>query len=350
MKKLKDYNFFGKKVLVRCDFNVPLENGKILDDFRIRKTLPTLEYLCQKRAKLILISHLGRPKGKIVEELRLEPVAKRIEKLMKKKILKAKECIGKKVEKLANSLKEGEILLLENVRFCPGEENNDLKFAKSLAKMGQIFVNEAFSVSHRNHASVSLLPKILPSAVGFLFQKEIENLENFLKNYKKPLVALLGGKKVKDKASLIEKFSRIGDWVLVNHLIWKEIKKEKLKIGKNVLSPVDGINEGKVSLDIGPKTIKIFKEKISLAKTIFWNGPFGKIEEKKYEKGTKELAKAILKSKAFSLIGGGETIEFTNKLGITEKFSFASTGGGAMLKFLAGERLPGLESLGYYGN
>jgi len=348
LRKLKDFQFERKRVLVRCDFNVPIKNGKILDDFRIRKTIPTINFLKEKGAKIILISHFGDPEGKVVEELRLDPVAEHLQKLINQKIIKLNEAIGENVERKVNSLKEGEILMLENIRFYPGEQKNDPDFAKSLAKLGEIFINEAFSVSHRAHASVVGLAKILPSGIGFLFEKEMRVLENFLKNYKRPLVALVGGRKVKDKAPLIEKFSEIGDWVLVNHLIWKEIKegKAKIKVKENVLFPVDGKDES----DIGPKTIQIFREKILKAKIIFWNGPFGKIEDERYIEGTKKLAEAILESKAFSLIGGGETIEFTNKLGITQKFSFASTGGGALLKFLAGERLPGLEALGYYGD
>jgi phosphoglycerate kinase len=352
MKKITDFDFSGKKVLVRCDFNVPFEKGKILDDFRIKKTLPTIEFLVKKRAKVILISHFGDPEGKVVEELRLNPIAERLKKLLKKRVLKLDECLGEKVEKAVSSLKEGEILILENIRFYPQEEENDLNFAKEISKLGEIFINEAFSVSHRAHASIVGIPKFLPSGIGLLFEKEINFLEKFLKEYKKPLVVLIGGKKIKDKAPLVEKFLEIGDKILVNHLIAKEIKegKVKVKFPEKILFPIDGIDKNGEYFDIGPKTIENFKEKIKEAKTIFWNGPFGKIEEKKYQKGTKEIAKAILKSKALSLIGGGETIEFTNKLGITEKFSFASTGGGALLSFLAGKRLPGLEVLGYYGD
>jgi phosphoglycerate kinase len=346
-QKLNQGNFEGKRVLVRCDFNVPIENGKVLDDFRILKALDTINFLIEKKAKVILISHFGDPEGKRIESLSLDPVAKRLEELLNQKVKKLEEAIGEKVEKEVFSMKEGEVLLLENIRFYPGEEECDLDFAKSLAKLGEFFVNEAFSVCHRKHASVYLLPKLLPSFFGFQLEKELENLENFLKNYQKPLVCLIGGKKIKDKAPLVKKFSEIGDWILVNHLIWEELVNSQIEIQdkEKILPPLDSVNGNK---DIGEKTLEIFKEKIKSAKTIFWNGPFGKIEEEKYSKGTEELAKAILESSAFSLIGGGETIEFTNKLKITEKFSFASTGGGAMLKFLAGEKLPGLEALGYY--
>jgi len=347
MKTLEQGHFEGKRVLVRCDFNVPVEKGKVLDDFRILKALETINFLIEKKAKVILISHFGDPEGKRIKELNLDPVAKKLEEFLNQKVKKLKEAIGKKVEKEIFSMKEGEVLLLENIRFYPGEEKCDLDFAKNLAKLGEIYVNEAFSVCHRKHASVYLLPKLLPSFVGFQLKKELENLENFLKNYQKPLVCLIGGKKIKDKAPLVKKFSEIADWILVNHLIWEELTKSQIEIKnkEKILSPVDSVNEKK---DIGEKTLEIFKEKIKSAKTIFWNGPFGKIEEEKYSKGTTKLALAILESSAFSLIGGGETIEFTNKLKITEKFSFASTGGGAMLNFLSGEKLPGLEALEYY--
>ena len=347
MKTLEKGNFEGKRVLVRCDFNVPVENGKVLDDFRIVKCLETIKFLLEKKAKIILISHFGDPEGKRIENLSLDPVAKKLEEILKQKVKKLKEAIGEKVKNEVFSMEPGEILLLENIRFYPGEENCEIDFAKELAKLGQFYVNEAFSVCHRKHASIYLLPKFLPSFYGFQLKKELETLENFLKNYQRPLVCLIGGKKIKDKAPLVKKFSEIGDWILVNHLIWEELLKSQIEIKnkEKILHPLDGIDE---KSDIGEKTLKIFEEKIKSAKTIFWNGPFGKIEQKKYSKGTEKLAKAILESSAFSLIGGGETIEFTNKLKITEKFSFASTGGGAMLKFLAGERLPGLEVLGYY--
>jgi phosphoglycerate kinase len=346
-QKLSQGNFEGKRVIIRCDFNVPVEKEKILDDFRILKALDTINFLIEKKAKVILISHFGDPEGKRIENLTLEPVAKKLEELLNQKVKKLKEAIGEEVEKEVFSMKEGEVVLLENIRFYPGEEGCDLEFAKNLAKLGEFFVNEAFSVCHRKHASVYLLPKLLPSFLGFQLEKELENLENFLKNYQKPLVCLIGGKKIKDKAPLVKKFSEIGDWILVNHLIWEELVKSQIEIKskEKILPPVDSVNENK---DIGEKTLEIFKEKIKSAKTIFWNGPFGKIEEEKYSKGTEELAMAILESFAFSLIGGGETIEFTNRLKITEKFSFASTGGGAMLKFLSGEKLPGLEALEYY--
>jgi len=347
IKTLDQGNFEEKRVLVRCDFNVPVENGKVLDDFRILKALETINFLIEKKAKVILISHFGDPEGKRIEKLNLDPIAKKIEELLTQKVKKLNEAIGEEVEREVFSMKRKEVLLLENIRFYLGEKTCDLNFAKNLAKLGEIYVNEAFSVCHRKHASIYLLPKLLPSFCGFQLKKELENLENFLDNYQTPLVCLIGGRKIKDKAPLVKKFSEIADWILVNQLIWEELIKSQIEIKnkEKILAPVDGVDG---HTDIGEKTLRIFEEKIESAKTIFWNGPFGKIEEEKYSKGTEGLAKAILKPSAFSLIGGGETIEFTNKLKITEKFSFASTGGGAMLKFLAEEKLPGLEALGYY--
>lgn len=345
MKKVTDFKIKGKKVLVRCDFNVPIKNRKILDDLRIQRAIPTIKFLIQNSAKTILISHLGDPEGKKIEELRLDPIAKRLEKLLGQKVFKLEEATGEKVEKKIARLKEKEVLLLENIRFYPGEEKKDPNFVLALARLGEIFINEAFSVSHRDHASVSGLPKILPSGIGFEFQKEIEVLENFLKNYQKPLVILIGGKKIKDKAPLLKKFLKMSEWILVNHLIKKELERLGMGKEKKILGPVDGEN----GFDIGPKTVKIFGEKIKIARSIFWNGPFGKIEDG-YVSGTKKLCFLISKSKAFSLAGGGDTAEFLNRFKLISKFSFVSTGGGAMLKFLAGEKLPGLEALGYYGN
>lgn len=341
IKNLK--NLKEKKVILRCDFNVPLKKGKILDDFRIKAAFPTIKYLLSKKAQILLISHLGDPKGKKVEELSLKPIANYLKRKLGVKITLFKEI----PQELHFSGKK-EIFLLENIRFWEGEEKCEMEFAKKIAQLGEIYVNEAFSVSHRKHASVYLLPQLLPSYLGLCFEKEIKNLEKFLKSPKRPLVVLVGGAKIETKAPLIEKFLEMADWILVNHLIWKEIQEKtpNLQNSPKIIHPCDKKGE---DFDIGPQTLKVFEEKIKTAKTIFWNGPFGKIEDKKFQEGTKEIAKMILKSKAYSLVGGGETIEFLNSLKVLKKFSFVSTGGGAMLEFLSGKRLPGLEVLGYYG-
>ena len=322
MKILRDFDVKNKRVLVRCDFNVPLDDkGNILDDFRIRRTLPTIDYLIKKGAKVILMSHLGSPDGKFVKELQLKPVSEKLAELL-----------GKKIE------------LLENLRFDPGEESNDENFAKELAKKGDIYINDAFGACHRAHASIVGIPKYLPSGAGFLLEKEVLCLTRLSTNPSKPLVAIIGGAKIETKMKLIDKISEFADLVLVGGLIKKEIKEKniKLKNPQKIVEPVDEAGEGK---DIGSKTIKLFKEKILQAKTIFWNGPLGKIEEKEFTAGTEELAKAIIESGAYSVVGGGETVEFINQLGFGEKFSHVSTGGGAMLAFLSGEKLPGLSAL-----
>lgn len=345
MKTVRDFDIANKRVLVRADFNVPLsEKGEILDDFRIKQTLPTIEYLIEKGAKVILMSHLGRPEGKLVEEFRLSPVQDKLMEYLDVSIIKAPDCIGEEIEKWTREMQPGEILLLENLRFHQGEEENDENFTKELAKLGDIYINDAFGCSHRAHASIVGIPKFLPSGAGLLLEKEIKALNGLMKDPQKPLVAIIGGKKVEDKAKAIDKISEIADLVLVSGLIKKEIEEKniQLKYPEKIIGPVDETGEGK---DIGLKTIELFKEKILQAKTIFWNGPLGMIEKEEFSKGTEEVAKAIVESGAFSVVGGGETVEFITKLSLVEKFNHVSTGGGAMLEFLSGETLPGLEVL-----
>ena len=343
VKTLRDFNLKGKRVLVRCDFNVPLsEKGEILDDFRIRKTIPTIKYLIKKGAKVILMSHLGRPEGR-QEKYSLKPIAKRLEKLLKKKMKFLDDCIGEKVEKEIEKMKEKDVILLEHLRFHKEEEENDERFAKKLSKLGDIFINDAFGASHRAHASIVGIPKFLISGAGLLLEEEIKILKNLLQNPQKPLVAIIGGKKVEDKVKAIDKISKVAHFILINGLIQREIKEKNIffKFPQKLVEPVDEI-DGK---DIGPVTISLFKQKIALAKTIFWNGPLGQIEKEEFQNGTKEIAKAIIKSCAFSVIGGGETVEFINQLKLASKFNQVSTGGGAMLEFIAGEKLPGIEAL-----
>ena len=363
MKTIRDFNPKGKRVLVRGDFNVPLSpEGEILDDFRIKKTLPTIKYLIEKKAKVILISHLGRPKGR-QEKYSLKPVALRLEKLLRQKVHPVKcrfatilpkaklfnrvkflaDCLGEKVANEIEKMKEKDIILLENLRFHKEEEENDERFAKKLSKLGDIFINDAFGASHRAHASIVGIPKFLISGAGLLLEEEIKILKNLLQNPQKPLVAIIGGKKVEDKVKAIDKISKVAHFILINGLIQREIKEKNIffKFPQKLVEPVDEI-DGK---DIGPVTISLFKQKIALAKTIFWNGPLGQIEKEEFQNGTKEIAKAIIKSCAFSVIGGGETVEFINQLKLASKFNQVSTGGGAMLEFIAGEKLPGIEAL-----
>jgi len=344
MKTLPDFNFKNKRVLVRCDFNVPLSGqGEILDDFRIKQTIPTIEYLIKKEAKVILMSHLGRPEGKVVEGLRLTPIQEKLMEYLDLSVTKAPDCVGKEVEEWVREMEPGEILLLENLRFHKEEEKGEENFTKNLAKLGDIFINEAFSVCHRSQASVVGITKYLPSGAGFLLEKEIEILSQIIKNPERPLIVIIGGSKVKDKAKVIGKFLEIGDWILVGNLVVKEIREKEMTM-KNLEKIIFPVLNGQI-LDLDKKTIENFKEKIKMAKTIFWAGPLGKIEEKKYQKGTREIARAIIKSRAFSVVGGGDTIEFLNKAKVIEKFNHISTGGSALLEFLAEEKLPGIEAL-----
>ncbi len=322
MKTVRDFNVKNKRVLVRCDFNVPLsDQGEILDDFRIRQTLPTIEYLIRKGARVVLISHLGRPAGKVVESLSLKPVAERLEELLGQKIC-----------------------LLENLRFNPGEKGNDESFAEELAGKGDIYINDAFGACHRAHASIVGVPKYLPSGIGLLLEKEIKVLTKLIKKPKRPMIAIIGGAKVETKVKLIDRISEIADLILIGGLIQKEIKEKNIKLEnpKKIIEPVDETGGG---LDIGPETVKLFKEKIASAKTIFFNGTLGMVEKKEFARGTEEILKAMAGAKCFSVVGGGDMIQVITRLNLIDKFNHVSTGGGAMLAFLSGEKLPGLEAL-----
>ena len=315
MKTLKDFNVKNKRVLVRCDFNIPLdEKENIADDFRIKQTIPTIEYLLKNEAKVILMSHLANNKSLFVIEERLEKY-----------------------------LGSEEFTLLENLRFNKGEKENDDNFAKELAQLGDIYINDAFGVCNRKHASVVGVPKYLPSGAGFLLEKEIEVLSKVLKKPERPLVAIIGGNKIESKAKVIEQFLEKADYVLIGGRIAEQIKDKSNKL----YIPVDSKN----GFDIGPKTIKIFSEIIKKARTILWAGPLGKFEDSVYEQGTKKVAKLIVKNnQAFKIAGGGDTIFALTKFGLRDKFDHISTGGGAMLQFLSGEELPGLKALDYYGS
>ena len=396
MKTLKDFNFKNKKVLLRCDFNVPLsKEGVILDDFRIKQTIPTINYLIKENAKIILMSHLGDPGGKIVENLRLTPIQERLMEYLDLSIVKSKDCIGKEIAERTTQMKPGEILLLENLRFNKGEEDNDENFAKELAKLGDIYINDAFGVCHRKHASIVGIPKYLPctnilvqglpAGAGFLLEKEIKILSNVLEKPWRPLIAIIGGVKISTKIKVIEQFLQIADHLILGGEIANTIlggkgillarplpEKEVLaQIEKIDLTnpklhlPVDGaialkdrgedfLREGAIGtfkkeegvFDIGPETRKIFEKIIKEAKMIVWNGPLGLFEDKRFEKGTREIAETICRNHAaFKIVGGGETIEAITKFGLVDKFDHVSTGGGAMLDFLAGEKLPGIEVL-----
>jgi 3-phosphoglycerate kinase len=348
-KTLKDYSLISKRVLVRCDFNVSLdEKGEITDDFRIKQTIPTIQYLIDQKARIILMSHLGDPEGKVIPELKLDKVAERLAEYLNCPIAKEDDCIGAEIEGQSNSLEMGKILLLENLRFHKEETEvvdslPNLDFAKMLSYLGDIYVNDAFGACHRNNASIVGVPRYLPHCAGMLLEKEIQSLDTITSNPEKPMIVIVGGTKVETKAKFINNISKTADYVLVSGLIAKEIAEKNIKFDypEKIILPVGKLDDP----DIDEESIKIFEEKILQAQTILWNGPFGKFEDKKYARGTLAIANAIIDSKAFSVVGGGETVEFLNKQGMIDKFSHVSTGGGAMLSYLAGDAMPGLEAL-----
>lgn len=343
MHILKDANIRGKTIFLRADLDVPLIEGKIEDDARLSSVIPTVEYLLKHNAKIILAGHLGRPRGPD-KSLGLKPIA---------------NWVGTKY--LVSSIEYGKIgdfdgwkineniFLLENLRFYEGEEKNDPEFAKKLASLADIYVNDAFAMCHRNHASIVGITHFLPHFAGFHLEKEIANLTQVIKNPKRPLVVIIGGKKIETKLPLVEKMHRIADYVLVGGKIAEETKillkvqHEKIAGKKAALLVADLLPNGG---DITQKDAENFSQIINLAKTIIWNGSMGVTGQNiETEKGTLIIAQGIIKSGAYSIVGGGDTVDYLNKIGILNKFSFASTGGGAMLSLLSGEKLPGIEAL-----
>lgn len=385
MRSLKDAKVKNKRVLVRCDFNVPLDDkGEIADDFRIRSTLPTINWLIKNGAKVILMSHFGDPKGEKLENLKMDIIQQRLMEYLDFSVVKAPDCVGKEIEKWTKEMGAGEILLLENLRFHKEEEENDSKFAKKLAALADIYVNDAFGTCHRAHASIAGVPKFLPSFAGFLLDKEIKSLDKIIKNPQKPLVAIMGGAKVSTKIKLMEKLLTHVDHLLVGGVLANTILKAKgLAVGKSKVDegmvdeikrlaltdtkfhlPIDvivsedftGEKETRVKgpaavgseeliLDIGPNTIELFGGIIKKAKVIFWNGPMGFYEQEKFAQGTISVAKMVVQSQAYSIIGGGDVISILDKLNLTNKINHISTGGGAMLAYIAGEELPGIQAL-----
>ncbi len=383
MKTLRDFDFNGKRALARCDFNVPVENGKVQDDFRIKAVLPTIEYLKNAGAKVILMSHLEDSEGK---NLSLKPVKEKLEEYLNDKISIADDCVGKEVEENIIKMRNSEILLLENLRMRKEEKENSKEFAKQLSELGDIYVNDAFSVCHRTHASVVGVPKILPSCAGLLLEKEIKILSKIMENPERPLVAIIGGAKISAKAKVIDKFLKVADHVLLggkianailqikgiykdgvfdNGGITDEVKNINLTstklhlpvdvivsadaAGKNPIkeSAVGKLEKGELIFDLGPETITIFSAIIKEAETIIWAGPMGLFEVFAFENGTKRITKAIAENEnAFKVIGGGDTISAVSKFNLLDKFDHVSTGGSAMLEFLGGEKLPGIEVLG----
>ncbi|MCF7898153.1 MAG: phosphoglycerate kinase [Candidatus Omnitrophica bacterium] len=388
-KSVKDLDLQGKKVLMRADFNVPLDSDKnITDDSRIKAALKTINYILEKKGKLILISHLGRPKGQPKEELSLRPVAKRLSQLIGKPVKMVDDCIGQKVKDEVDGLEPGGVILLENLRFHPQEKANDQSFAKDLASLADLYVNDAFGTAHRAHASTEGVTHFLDSAAGFLIDKEINYFQKVLTDPKPPFVFILGGAKVSDKIPVIEnmldkansiviggamaytflkaKGQEVGSSLLeadMLELVQKTLAKAKEK-GVDILLPLDhivtddikagknlkttegvDIESGWIGVDIGPKTQKEFGEKIKTAGTIVWNGPMGIFENDLFSQGTKSIAEAITESQAVSVIGGGDTAAAVKKFQLEEKMSHISTGGGASLQYLEGKELPGISAL-----
>jgi len=392
MNKLtvKDVEVGGKKVLVRVDFNVPLDEatGAITDDSRIRATLPTINYLIDRKARLILCSHLGRPKGKVVEKLRLAPVAHRLSQILGQKVEVTTDCIGPEVEKAVGKLKPSDVLLLENIRFHPEEEANDASFAQALARLADVYVNDAFGASHRAHASIVGVAKYLPAVAGLLVEKEINILEGILAHPAHPFAELAGGAKVSDKISILENIMDkvdcllIGGGMAVTFLKAKSyevglslIEDDKLDFaaklmrdaaqrGGRLMLPVDVVVADKLSagaevkvvsvksippdwriVDIGPQTINNFSQELRRCKTIFWNGPMGIYEIPQFAQGTQAMARLLAGLEATTIIGGGSTAEVVTAMKLVDRMTFVSTGGGASLRFLGGETLPGVEVL-----
>lgn len=343
MRTLAQLQLESKKVLLRLDLDVNFENGKVADATRIGNSIPTISEILAKKASIVIIGHLGRPHGKVVSDLSTKLLVPTFEKLLDIKVIHFDAIFSQEIKSAVRNAKEGDIFLLENLRFDPGEETNDPKFAQDLASLGEVFVNDAFAVSHRNHASIVYLPQLLPSAAGLRLEAEVENLSKVVKNPTRPLVAVIGGAKIETKLPVIEYLSKIADFVLVGGKLPVEVKSQKLeeKFAGNVF--VGNLVRDGADIDLG--TIERFTKIIVGAKTVVWNGPMGVYEEEKYIWGTKMVAEAIVKSGATSVIGGGETIAAIAKLGLTKRITWISSGGGAMLEFLAGKKLPGLAAL-----
>ena len=388
-KTFKDIDVASKRVFVRVDFNVPQdESGKITDDTRIRAALPTIKYLVKQNARVILCSHLGRPKGVVNEKYSLKPVSERLSELLNMPVAMAEDVVGASAKKLVNDMKDGEIVLLENVRFHAEEEANDAEFSRELANLADVFVNDAFGTAHRAHASTAGIAKFLPSVAGFLMDSEIMALSNAVNNAEKPLVVILGGAKVSDKINVISTLMTKATTILIGGAmantflaakgynvgfskyeadridVAKELMEKAENLNVNLILPVDvlagkefapktkcknfavdKIGDGYQAMDIGKKTMKLFAKEIKNARTIIWNGPMGVFEFKKFSKGTLSVAKAIAKSSAVSVVGGGDSAAALQQLGYANKVTHLSTGGGATLEFLEGKNLPGVAML-----
>ena len=387
-KSIRDFDLKGKKILIRADFNVPLDADlKITDDTRIKSSIPTIKHALDRGGSVILMSHLGRPKGEANERMRLDPVRDRLKELLGRDVRKLNDCVGSDVRDAVKSIRPGDVMLLENLRFHKEEEKNDSSFAKELASLGDIFINDAFGTCHRAHASTEGVTKYLPSGSGFLVEKEIRYFESLVEKPEKPYVAILGGAKVSDKIQVFGRLMDNVDAILVGGAMaytflksqgvnvgGSKLEADKLDLAKDILDksekknvkivlPLDHIVADKIDenaetkevgreipdkwigLDIGKMTIKKFKEVLKTAKTVVWNGPVGYFEISKFGNGTKEIAGFLADLSATTVIGGGDTAAAIAKLGLEEKMSHISTGGGASLEYLEGKTLPGIAAL-----
>ncbi|GEL76588.1 phosphoglycerate kinase [Tenuibacillus multivorans] len=390
MRKMtvKDVDLKGKRVFCRVDFNVPISNGEISDDTRIRAALPTIMYLTEQGARVVLASHLGRPGGEVVDELRLDPVAQHLSNLLEKPVLKSDDVYSEEVTQNINSMDNGDVLLLENVRFHPGEKKNDEELAKQFASLADVYVNDAFGAAHRAHASTEGVAHHLPAMSGFLLEKEIEVLGQALESPERPFTAIIGGAKVKDKIGVIDHLLDKVDHLLIGGgLSYTFIKAQGYEIGNSLLEedkidlakdfmdkaehqgvaihlasdvvvadefspdantkvvPVEEIPEGWEGLDIGPKTVEQFSQVVKDSKLIMWNGPMGVFEYDAFAHGTKGVAEALAETDGYTIIGGGDSASAVEKFGYAEQMDHISTGGGASLEFMEGKVLPGVAAL-----
>jgi phosphoglycerate kinase len=384
-RSVRDLDVPDKRVLVRVDFNVPVKDGEVTDDTRIRRALPTIRHLLEEGARPILISHLGRPKGEPDPKYAMDPVAARLQELLGEPVKKLDAAVGPEVEEGLEDWDGRGVVLLENSRFYPGETSNDPGFADQLAALADLYVNDAFGAAHRAHATTVEVAERLPAAAGLLIEEEIDYLDKVLKDPERPFVAILGGAKVSDKLGVIESLLGTADSLLIGGaMCFTFFKAQGYEIGNSLVEddyleeakrlmeeagdrlvlpvdvvvaeameedaesetvPVDGIPAGKMGLDIGPKTVDLFSEHISGASTIFWNGPMGVFEIDAFAKGTEGVARAVAESGATSVVGGGDSVAAVNKLGLEDRMSHISTGGGASLEYVEGKELPGIAVL-----
>lgn len=387
-KSIQNVDVKGKKVFCRVDFNVPMQDGEVTDDTRIRAAIPTIQYLIEQGAKVILASHLGRPKGEAVEELRLDPVAKRLSNLMDRTVTKTDEAYGSEVDEAISQMESGDVLLLENVRFYPGEEKNDAELAKQFANLADVYVNDAFGAAHRAHASTEGIAHHIPAVAGYLMEKELRVLGNALQDPDRPFTAIIGGAKVKDKIGVIDNLiDKVDNLIIGGGLAYTFVKAQGYEIGKSLLEedkietakeymkkaeekgvnfvmPVDVIvgddfsNDANTqtvdinsipadweAMDIGPKSIEKYSDIVKNSKLIIWNGPMGVFELETFANGTKGVAEALGQTEGYTVIGGGDSAAAVEKFGYSDQMDHMSTGGGASLEFMEGKDLPGVVAL-----